>query len=172
MGGVIVKVISGGQTGVDQGGLIAAKLIGIPTGGWAPRGYLTENGPNNYLAEFGLSEHSSDKYPPRTARNIHESDATLIMAHDFDRGSGLTVKLCRSMKKPFMTITDEPDLNNRIMESVVDSIVEWIKARHRVLGRGLVLNIAGNRESRAPGIQVRSSILFHKVFSKIESPSV
>jgi len=37
-------VISGGQTGADRGGLIAAKELGIPTGGTAPLGYKTEAG--------------------------------------------------------------------------------------------------------------------------------
>jgi len=37
-------VISGGQTGADRGGLIAAKALGIPTGGTAPLGYKTEAG--------------------------------------------------------------------------------------------------------------------------------
>src|SRR5262249_6057013 len=41
---MIGKVISGGQTGVDQVALRAAKACGIPTGGWAPKGWRTEDG--------------------------------------------------------------------------------------------------------------------------------
>lgn len=40
-----VRIISGGQTGADQGALVAAKQLGIETGGWTPRGFLTEAGP-------------------------------------------------------------------------------------------------------------------------------
>jgi hypothetical protein len=49
-------VISGGQTGADQGGLRAARACGIPTWGWAPRDWLTEAGPAPWLEEWGLAE--------------------------------------------------------------------------------------------------------------------
>ena len=49
-----LTVISGGQTGVDQAALRAARSCGIPTGGWAPRGWLTEDGPAPWLADYGL----------------------------------------------------------------------------------------------------------------------
>jgi hypothetical protein len=35
-------IISGGQTGADQGGLFAAEILKIKTGGYAPKGYRTE----------------------------------------------------------------------------------------------------------------------------------
>lgn len=53
---MIERVISGGQTGADQAALRAARACGIPTGGWAPRGWLTEDGPSLWLAEWGLVE--------------------------------------------------------------------------------------------------------------------
>src|SRR4051794_20445226 len=40
----LTRVISGGQTGAAQAGLHAARRGGLPTGGWAPRGWLVENG--------------------------------------------------------------------------------------------------------------------------------
>jgi len=49
---VIERVINGGQTGVDQAGLRAARA-GIPTGGWPPQGWLTEAGAAPWLADFG-----------------------------------------------------------------------------------------------------------------------
>ena len=75
---MINKIISGGQTGADIGGLLAAKELNIPTGGTAPKGYRTELGSNFDLCDiFNLSEHSSDKYPPRTAANVKNSDGTV-----------------------------------------------------------------------------------------------
>jgi Circularly permutated YpsA SLOG family len=50
------RVITGGQTGADQGGLRAARACGVPTAGWAPRGWLTEAGPTLWLADWGLVE--------------------------------------------------------------------------------------------------------------------
>lgn len=57
---MLTKIISGGQTGADEGGLEGARLLGIPTGGTAPKGYRTENGPNLTLRDtYGLVEHWS-----------------------------------------------------------------------------------------------------------------
>ena len=61
------KIISGGQTGADIGGLIGAKRAGIKTGGTAPRGYKTEKGPQiQSLKYLGLVEHPSEHYRHRT----------------------------------------------------------------------------------------------------------
>src|SRR5215471_5688537 len=68
---MIERTISGGQTGADQGGLRAAKTLGIPTGGWAPRGRMTEDGSaEELLRSFGLREFSQPGYPPRTRANV------------------------------------------------------------------------------------------------------
>lgn len=64
---LVEKIISGGQTGADRGGLEAARTLGIPTGGTAPRGYLTETGPDESLREFGLTESKSSAYVVRTS---------------------------------------------------------------------------------------------------------
>jgi len=42
---VIGKIISGGQTGADQGAIDAAIKYSFLYGGWIPKGRLTENGP-------------------------------------------------------------------------------------------------------------------------------
>jgi Circularly permutated YpsA SLOG family len=46
------RVITGGQTGADQAGLRAAKAFGIATGGFMPRGFLTEDGPRPDFSEL------------------------------------------------------------------------------------------------------------------------
>jgi hypothetical protein len=79
---MLTKVISGGQTGADQGGLRAAQAAGIATGGWAPKGWLTESPDGRrdvatpQLADFGLVECPEPGYPARTAANARESDGT------------------------------------------------------------------------------------------------
>ena len=45
-----IKVVSGGQCGADLGGLLAAELLGIPTGGIAPNGFRTEKGKQPILS--------------------------------------------------------------------------------------------------------------------------
>ncbi len=42
---MVVKIISGGQTGVDRAALDADILLEIPHGGFVPAGRITEEGP-------------------------------------------------------------------------------------------------------------------------------
>lgn len=87
---MIKKIISGGQTGADSGGLIAGKTLNILTGGHAPKGFLTEYGPNYNLKEdFNLIEDYSPKYPPRTKKNVLNSDGTIIFGK-YEKSSKLT----------------------------------------------------------------------------------
>lgn len=105
-----MRVISGGQTGVDRIGLMAARRSGLETGGTAPKGYMTEAGPDYSLKAFGLNEHTSPKYPPRTKQNIYDSDLTLLFTADpaetrenlqhIRGGSALTLRTCIAAGRP------------------------------------------------------------------------
>jgi hypothetical protein len=133
-------IISGGQTGADAGALIAAHALGIRTGGYAPKGWLTEVGPAPWLGGvYGLVEHVSDKYVDRTAANIRLADATVIFGRP-SRGSSKTLNLCECEGKPVLWITA-----NTSVERIRFRL--WL-ARHQPK----TLNIAGNRESVTPGI--------------------
>ena len=136
---MINKIISGGQTGADIGGLLAAKELNIPTGGTAPKGYRTELGSNFDLCDiFNLSEHSSDKYPPRTASNVKNSNGTVLFGKMNSPGCKMTIKFCQQMNKPY------------IINPSVNQLREWIN-----LNNIRILNCAGNRESKNIGIQER-----------------
>ncbi|KAA9356865.1 YpsA SLOG family protein [Larkinella humicola] len=126
----IEKVISGGQTGVDQLALTVAQNLGIKTGGVAPKGYLTENGPAPWLAGFGLVEDSSSKYPPRTRRNVVESDATVIFGSPTN-GTELTINCCTKAGVPYILNPTAPALEAFIVNHGVQ-----------------ILNVAGNRKSK------------------------
>lgn len=95
------RLISGGQTGIDQLGLDVARLLGIPTGGVAPKDYLTENGPDERLRAFGLTEHTSTQYPPRTRANVRQSDGTLILGN-VTGGTKLSLDTCTREGKPYL----------------------------------------------------------------------
>ncbi|MEM8679348.1 MAG: putative molybdenum carrier protein, partial [Planctomycetota bacterium] len=71
------KVVSGGQTGVDRGALDAAIYLGLPHGGWCPRGRLAEDGV--IPARYELQETTAPQYAVRTEKNVIDSDATLIL---------------------------------------------------------------------------------------------
>lgn len=98
---MIGKIISGGQTGVDQAALRAAKACGIPTGGWAPKGFRTEAGPAPWLADFGLREHASADYPVRTRANCRDAGLTLILItreSELARGTALTLRFAQASR--------------------------------------------------------------------------
>ncbi len=93
-----LRIISGGQTGVDRAALDFAILADIEHGGYCPKGRKSEDGtiPDRYL----LTEVSSASYPVRTKRNILASDATVVfVGPKFSKGTQLTIRLCRENQK-------------------------------------------------------------------------
>ena len=143
---MLERVISGGQTGADQGGLEAGKMAGIVTGGMAPRGYRTSSGPQPDLRKrFGLEEAKSPYYAQRTRANVQNSDGTVIFGDPTSPGSRLTAKLCREYGRPCLEI---PYPGSKRTDA------EGLLAQWCVLHCFEVLNVAGNREDKNPGIQV------------------
>jgi hypothetical protein len=136
-------IISGGQSGADLGGLLAAEALGIETGGEAPLGFRTEQGRQMLLQyRFGLHEGVSLNYSFRTMNNVVNSDATLIVATDFDsKGTVQTIKYCNQFNKPFLLL---PVNAQGFFPPSLREFVQNIE----------VLNIAGNRESVSPGITI------------------
>ncbi len=133
---MIEKIISGGQTGADIAGLIVAKNFGLETGGWMPKGFLTQAGPKPEWAEmFDLKEHSSPRYPPRTFDNVFEADGTIRLAYNFDSpGEICTLKAIKQSKKPHFDV----DLNAPPQPI---EVINWIN-HHSIK----ILNVAGNSE--------------------------
>jgi len=157
-------VVSGGQYGADQGGLYAALDSGIATCGFAPKGFLTEMGfKPELLQSFNLVETVSEGYSARTDLNIRKSDGTLVVAADLGSpGTKLTVRLAKEIGKPYLWIpypTFFPPVEN---DKECKRIIEWINEKEIQ-----TLNVAGNRESVAPGIQEHTQTLLSFVFRKI-----
>ena len=139
----IQKIISGGQAGADQGALDAALELGIPCGGWCPKGRRAENGviPGCYP----LSETLSKAYEVRTEWNVRDSDATLILNEGaLEGGTALTMEVANRLHRPCLLLALETDQD-------LESVKAWL-SQHEVK----VLNIAGPRESKRPGIQHRA----------------
>jgi len=141
----LIRIISGGQTGADQGALIAARDLHIPTGGIAPSGWLTEMGPQEQLLRsFGLVECDEQGYDARTRANVMLADGTLIVGPHQDGGTGLTARIADDAAKPIFKLPfDTAEAGSKTAE-----FLSWL-GRHGIQ----VLNVAGNRESRSPGIQ-------------------
>lgn len=156
---VIKRIISGGQTGADQGGLYAAWTMDIETGGTATKGYRTQDGPNLRLkTQFGLVEHPSPKYPPRTSENVRNADATIRFAADFSSsGEECTMRAIKRFKKPYFDI------------DIHDPVPPYITVGWLLTNKVEVLNVAGNSESRAPGIFVFTKAYLMSVLRMIQA---
>jgi hypothetical protein len=140
------KVVSGGQTGADQGGLFAGRELKLETGGIAPRGWLTENGPDEtLLRSFGLKECEEEGYPARTRQNVALSDGTLLVGPYESGGSKLTHEFATQMNKPLFLLKYPPDTSDD--GQCIIEFKQWLE-NHRIQ----TLNVAGNRESQSPGI--------------------
>lgn len=152
----ISKVITGGQTGADQGALHAAAAAGIPTGGWAPRGWLTEAGPEPLLAEFGLQEHSTASYAARTKRNASEATGCLWFGNPHSPGGRCTMQACVDYGLDVFVV---------ISESTPAEVADWIRGCLLApASEPVVLMVAGNRESKSPGIGSRVEQFLAEVF--------
>jgi hypothetical protein len=139
---MLEKIISGGQTGADQAALDAAIKLGIPHGGWIPKGRLTEDGP--LAGKYDLIEMPTPSYAERTKKNIRESDGTLILSHGMlAGGSEFTRKMALKYQKPMLHI----DFNRMIPFDAAVVINNWM-VDHDVR----VLNVAGPRASTDPRI--------------------
>jgi hypothetical protein len=137
--GGVRRIISGGQTGVDRGALDAAIELGLEHGGWCPRGRMAEDGP--IPPQYGLTETAAAQYWVRTRRNVLDSDATLILCWGAPSGgTELTLRMAAKHGKPYLLV----DLSTSPDPAVAR---EWV-GRNRIA----VLNVAGPRESAAPGI--------------------
>jgi len=139
----VQRIVSGGQTGADRAALDFALENGIPIGGWVPKGRLAEDG---RIAEryAGLVETESPDPAVRTARNVRDSDATLILSHGpLEGGSLLTLREATRTSKPVLHL----DLDRLDVAAAGDRLRAWLASV-----RPASLNVAGPRASRDPSI--------------------
>lgn len=149
-GASLVKIISGGQTGVDRAALDVALELGLPCGGWCPRGRRAEDG---VIAErYPLTETRSARYAARTARNVRAGDGTLVLTRGQPSGgTALTIAVARRYEKPCLVV----DLAQEV--DMVE-LCHWLRDQ-----RIAILNVAGPRESQSPGIGMAAAALLRRL---------
>jgi hypothetical protein len=147
------KIVSGGQTGVDQGALDAALILNVARGGWAPKGWETEAGPRRDLEGWGLVEHEGG-YAARTEANVRDSEGTILICRrglEASGGTALTRRCALSLGRPLLEVQIEADRTYLWLSPRSpgpSATADWLRT-HSVR----VANVAGNRESRCPGIR-------------------
>ena len=134
------RIVSGGQTGVDQGALAAALETGTACGGWCPEGRLSEDG--TIPPKYPVVELAGAGYLERTLQNVLDSDGTAIIYNGvLEGGTRLTWKYCEEHGRPSALI----DAANLSRSEAVAALTDFV-AGNEVR----VLNIAGPRASKWP----------------------
>ena len=153
---MIKKIISGGQTGADRGGLDAAIKLNIPHGGWCPQGRRAEDG--SISLRYSLTETSGRDYRIRTEKNVVASDLTLVFTPGKATGGSLqTIKYAQQHNK------------NCYHFDILQSKNENLHLLYHVLVNfDGVLNIAGSRESKFPGIRIYVENILCEVITDIQ----
>lgn len=167
-------VRSGGQTGVDIAALRAAKALGVATAGTMPLGFRTHGGPRpEYAALYGCTEAPSPDWAPRTRANVAAADATLRLALDMNSpGERCTANACRDLGKPCVSVAMDLGWHGQLVPEPgeVDNAVAALRLLAVRLGRPLHLNVAGNSERTAPGIEAAAERVLRAMLARIAAP--
>ena len=165
----ITKIISGGQTGADIGALDAAIYCDVPHGGWCPKGRKQENR-KTIPDRYNLKEMSSGDYLKRTEANVVDSDATLILTMGpLSGGSKRTMDFANKHNKPCLHIA----IDQYSRTDITNFVCRWFEGDITELTPPFkcILNVAGNRESKALGIQQKVMILMVDILTAISGLS-
>jgi hypothetical protein len=145
-----VKIISGGQTGVDRATLDVALEHGIECAGWCPTGRLDEFGkiPDHYPVE----ELPGGGFTERTLQNVKDSDGTVVIyAAELRGGTDQTARFCVEVGRPYQLI----DASKVATEEAAKLIADFVRTN-----RIDILNVAGPRQSEWPdGYDYASRVL-------------
>jgi hypothetical protein len=146
-----MKIISGGQTGVDRAALDLALSLGLPCGGWCPAGRAAEDG--TIPARYPLRETATAEPDERTERNVRDADGTVIIrpGSPLQGGTKRTADLCGKHSKPLLLIdaSRAPALE---LAAQLDTFVSQNQIE--------ILNVAGPRASEWPqGYEIVAGLL-------------
>ncbi len=137
-----LKIISGGQTGVDRAALEWALRNNRAHGGWCPKGRKAEDGV--IPSRFHLKETRSENNSVRTRRNVRDSDGTVLFSRNAELSGGTkaTAGFARELGKPLLHLVSAEgidDAASQLKAFVGDQAI-------------VVLNVAGPRESEESGL--------------------
>jgi hypothetical protein len=155
-GRMIEKLITGGQSGAEQEAWASARRAGVATGGYMPRGFATEDGPNPRLgALYGAIEFPLDD-ATRSRANLRRADALLWLGDPLTDEGRAAIEACRAVGKPFLAA--EPGL------TPVSDVVSWL-----IVFEVKTLVIAASPASRAPDLGPRVGQFLDRVLAGVRA---
>jgi Circularly permutated YpsA SLOG family len=132
-----LKIISGGQTGVDRAALDVALKHGIDCGGWCPAGRLDEFG--RIPERYPVRELQTGGFRERTLQNVKNSDGTVVIySGEIGGGTEQTVRCCVELERPYELI-DASKIPAKEAANLITTFVDGKKIA--------MLNVAGPRQS-------------------------
>lgn len=149
---MLTKIISGGQTSADRAALDAAIKLGIPHGGWLPKGRITETGalPETYH----LREMATGNYLECIKQNVKDSKGTLIIFYDKLTGDLYHAeKETLKLKHQLLGI----DLRQKNAFQAASLVNDWIQLR-----KIDVLYVAGANDVENPNIENHTRLMIEK----------
>jgi hypothetical protein len=160
-----MKIICGGQTGVDRAALDAAIACGVAWGGWCPSGGWAEDFPDppGLLARYpGLRETPLSDPAQRTEWNVRDSDAILVIVDhaglSVSKGTSGATEWTGHYGRPLLVVdVGQPDADTQV--------AAWLRKQCRRFGADMALGVSGPRESEAPGIYASVHRLMASVLS-------
>ena len=151
-----LRIISGGQTGVDRAALDFALEHQIDCYGWCPKGRKAEDG--IIPPVYPLRETGSGDYAERTLKNVEESEGLLVfLLHTPDEGTFLALDHAEILNKPVYVV--HLTMNTEDQETGLLNMME----KHRISK----LNIAGPRESNSPGIYKKTKAFLNDLYLRL-----
>ncbi len=155
-----LRIISGGQTGVDRAALDFALENEIDCFGWCPKGRKAEDGIIPSL--YPLKETETSRYEKRTLKNVDESQGLLVFVDNKpDKGTILAIDYAEKQNKPIYVIhlsMNVEDQETGILDFLDDQNVTTV-------------NIVGPRESNCPGIYQKTKDFLVELFIRIKGAS-
>ncbi|HEX5725703.1 MAG TPA: putative molybdenum carrier protein [Longimicrobiaceae bacterium] len=147
-----MKIVSGGQTGVDRAALDVAMELGLETGGWCPAGRLAEDGP--IPDRYPLAETPSADPAQRTEWNVRDSDGTLVLTGaGASPGTEWTLETVQRLGRPvYLRSAGSPADAGRFRR--------WLEVYDV-----RTLNVAGPRESESPGVYAAAAALLRALLA-------
>lgn len=143
----MTTIISGGQTGVDTLALLAARDLGLPTGGTVPHFCKTVGGLP--IAALGLvadapAKSAAQAYARRSMQNVDAADVTVALRWKSSPGTDKTIGYCRTGRwqvggtgeyRPVLVVDPRTD-------GAAEAIVDFIRTH-----KARRVNVCGHRDA-------------------------